>query len=255
MRWLLFAGAGLVAGAASGLLGVGGAALATPALRFLGVSPRLAIGTTVPVILPTTLTAAVTYGRAGLVDLPSATWTAAAGAFTTAFGALATRHVSGHALMLLSAGILLVLGIRSLAPAPVDEGDRLIRPSRGGLLALGAVAGFFSGLLGIGGGFLLVPAYIRFFDFPVKLALGTSLTVITLTVLPNIVAQAYVGNIDWRIAGLVTLGVVPGARIGALLAVRAPDKILRMLVGLGVVAVALAYAGLELAELFCPQCR
>jgi uncharacterized membrane protein YfcA len=49
--------------------------------------------------------------------------------------------------------------------------------------------------------------------------------------------------------------VVPGARIGALLAVRAPDKILRMLVGLGVVAVALAYAGLELAELFCPQCR
>jgi hypothetical protein len=255
VRWLLFAAAGLVAGMASGLLGIGGAAVATPALRFLSVSPRLAIGTTVPAILPTTLTAALTYGRAGLVDIGAATWTGVAGAFTAALGALATRHVSGHLLMLVSAGVLLVLGLRSLASESPEARDRPPRRNRGALLGLGAVAGFFSGLLGIGGGFLLVPAYIRFFRFPVKVALGTSLAVITLTVLPNVVAQAYVGNIDWPIAGLLTLGVVPGARLGALLAVRAPERILRILVALGVVAVALAYAGLELAELFCPECR
>ncbi|MGH9283347.1 MAG: sulfite exporter TauE/SafE family protein, partial [Acidimicrobiales bacterium] len=181
VRWLLFAAAGLVAGVASGLLGIGGAAVATPALRFLSVSPRLAIGTTVPVILPTTLTAALAYGRAGLVDMGAATWTGAAGAFTAALGALATRHVSGHLLMLVSAGVLLVLGLRALSPGGAEERDAAPLRNRGALLALGAVAGFFSGLLGIGGGFVLVPAYIRFFRFPTKMALGTSLAVISLT--------------------------------------------------------------------------
>ncbi|MGH2690468.1 MAG: sulfite exporter TauE/SafE family protein, partial [Actinomycetota bacterium] len=191
----------------------------------------------------------------GLVDVWAAAWTGAAGALTTALGALATRHVSGHLVMLVTAVILLVLGVRALAPEDPGAGDVQPRRTRGALLALGGVAGFFSGLLGIGGGFLLVPAYIHFFHFPVKVALGTSLAVITLTVLPNIVAHAYVGNIDWPIAALLTLGVVPGARLGAALAVRAPERILRTVVALGVVAVALAYAGLELAELFCPECR
>jgi hypothetical protein len=255
VRWLLFAGAGLAAGFASGLLGIGGAAVATPALRFLSVSPRLAIGTTVPVILPTTLTAALTYGRAGFVDIWAAGWTGAAGALTTVLGALATRHVSGHLLMLVTAGVLLVLGVRALAPGRSEARDLPPRHNPGALLALGGVAGFFSGLLGIGGGFLLVPAYIRLFRLPVKVALGTSLAVITLTVLPNIGAQAYVGNVDWPIAALLTLGVVPGAHLGAALAVRAPERVLRPVVALGIVAVALAYAGLELAELFCPECR
>jgi uncharacterized membrane protein YfcA len=251
VRWVLFAGAGLVAGAASGMLGIGGAALSTPLLRFLGVSPHLAIGTTVPVILPSTLTAAYTFRRADLVDARVAVWTAAAGAVAAPAGALATRHTSGHGLMLVLAGILLALGIQSLSPGTAAE--QTAEPPRRDpvlLLALGAVAGFFSGLLGIGGGFLLVPVYIRGLRFPVKRALGTSLAVITLTTLPNIAAQAYVGNVDWRVAGLLTLGVVPGARLGALVAVRAPERVIRPVVAVAVVGVALVYAALELAELF-----
>jgi uncharacterized protein len=251
VRWLLFAGAGLLAGAASGMLGIGGAALSTPLLRFLALSPRLAIGTTVPAILPSTLTAAYTYSRADLVDVPAAVWTAAAGAVAAPAGALATRHTSGHGLMLVLAAVLLALGVQSLQPG--TRAEQTAEPPRRNpalLLALGAVAGFFSGLLGIGGGFVLVPVYIRGFGFPVKLALGTSLAVIALTVLPNIAAQAYVGNVDWRVAGLLTLGVVPGARLGALAAVRAPEPVIRPLVAGAVVAVALVYAALELVELF-----
>lgn len=246
---LAFVVAGILAGAFSGLLGVGGAALATPLVRFLGLSPYLAIGTTVPVILPTTATGAWTYLRAGLVDMRAAAWTAASGAVAAVAGALTTRRVDGHSLMLATAGVLFVLGLRTLIGRPTGDRPAEPRPSPGPLLALGAVAGFVSGLLGIGGGFLLVPVFIRVFQFPVKLALGTSLAAITLTVFPNIIAQALVGNVDWGVAALLAVGVIPGARIGAAIAVLVPDQTLRTMVSVCVVAVALAYAAVELAAL------
>ncbi|MGH9269023.1 MAG: TSUP family transporter, partial [Acidimicrobiales bacterium] len=78
MKTLAFVLAGVAAGIFSGSLGVGGALLATPLIRFLGVPPYLAVGTTVPAILPTTVTGAWSYGRAGLLDLRTAAWAAAA---------------------------------------------------------------------------------------------------------------------------------------------------------------------------------
>lgn len=251
MRALSFVGAGLLAGAFSGALGVGGALLATPLVRFLGLAPYLAIGTTVPVMLPTTITGAWTYHREGLVDLRAAAWTAPSAAAAAVLGAFTTRRVDGHLLMILTAGIMLVLALRNPARRREAEPPAGRRPAPG-LVALGGVAGFFSGLLGIGGGFLLVPAYLRVFRFPVKTALGTSLTVIALTVAPNIAAQAFVGNVDWRVAVLLSLGVIPGARAGALLSIRAPERALRLAIPGALAVVALVYASIEVAALSSP---
>ncbi|MGH2706367.1 MAG: sulfite exporter TauE/SafE family protein [Actinomycetota bacterium] len=249
MKELAFVLAGVAAGVFSGALGVGGALLATPLIRFLGVAPYLAIGTTVPVMLPTTVTGAIIYRRAGLLDLRSAAWTAGAAAPATAAGAFTTRHVNGHALMLMTAAILVVLALRAFASRSGEEGQTEIRRSAASLVAVGVAAGFFSGLLGVGGGFILVPVFVRALRFPVKVALGTSLAVIALATVPNIAAQSLVGNIDWKVALLLALGVVPGARAGSLLAIRASERRLRIAIVVCVLVVGLAYAGVEAAAL------
>lgn len=245
---IAFVGAGVAAGIFAGSMGVGGALVATPLIRFLGVSPYLAVGTTVPVLLPTTLVAAFTYRRAGFLETRAAGWTALGGVGGAVAGAFTTRRVNGHVLMLATAAVLIVLVARMI-PGGDEAPPSRPRRSPGGFVVVGAAAGFFSGLLGIGGGFLMVPAFIQLFGMPVKTALGTSLAVIVVTAVPNLVTQQVVGNIDWRVALLLTVGVIPGARIGALLSIRARDRLLRITVVTAILIVAVIYAVVELAAL------
>lgn len=250
---------GLAAGIFSGAMGIGGAIVATPLIRFAGISPYLAIGTTMPAILPATITGAWTYLRARLVDARAAAFIGLAGGSFSFVGARATRAVDGHLLMLLTAFVLLAVAIRlpDRGPREKEEMQEAEAPAatstdRRGIwryLLIGAFAGFFSGLLGIGGGFVVVPALIRLFSFPIKKALGTSLAVIALMALPNIAGQSQAGNIEWQVAIFLALGMVPGARLGAALAIRSSDKKLRLVVSAALGAIALIYALSEVAAL------
>lgn len=247
MTALLFVAAGAASGFFSGALGVGGAALATPLVRFLGVDPFLAIGSTVPAILPSTLTGAYTYAKAGLVDRRSVLWTSLGGSAATVAGAYATRAIpgDGHLLMVITAVVLLFLAVRLIPSRGHVEPVSVPHTSALALTGVGAAAGFFSGLLGIGGGFLMVPLFLRVMRMPTKVALGTSLAVITITVVPNIAAQWAVGNIDWRVAGLLAVGVIPGARAGAKAAIRANQRFLRIAIAVSLATVALMYGIFE----------
>jgi len=250
MQTFLYVASGLAAGIFSGGLGVGGAVLATPLIRLLGTTPYLAVGTTVPAILPSTVTGAWTYYKAGLVDRRAALWIAAGGSLAAFAGARSTRLFDGHVLMLATAALLFILALRLIPDPPKEEeGGDGKRASVAGLLGLGLVSGFFSGLLGIGGGFMMVPVMIRFLRFEVKVALGTSLMVISVTVIPNIIGHAMEGNIDWRKAALLAIGVIPGARLGATLAIKAKDRSLRRTLGVALAIVALAYAAFEITAL------
>ena len=242
--------AGLVSGLLSGGVGVGGAVIATPLIRALGIGPYLAIGSTVPAILPSTITGALTYRKAGLINFRVALWTASSAVPGSLVGALATRSVDGHILMLVTAAVLLVLAVRTFPSGshPPEE-TPASRPAIPALVTIGAVTGVLSGLLGVGGGFVLVPSYLRFLRLPVKVALGTSLTVISITVIPNLVGQSLVGNIRWDVAILLALGVIPGARIGALAAIRTDPQRLRSIVAVVLGLVAIGYGAFELAAL------
>lgn len=251
MRTLAFVLSGVAAGIFSGALGVGGALLATPLIRFLGVSPYLAVGTTVPVLLPTALVGAWTYGRAGLLDPHAAGWTALGGVAAALAGALTTRRVNGHVLMLVTGALIAVLAFRALTESDLENATPRKHPRHpAGFVGLGVVAGFLSGLLGIGGGFVMVPAFIRIFRLPVKVALGSSLAVIAVTAIPNMVGQWLVRNIDWEVALYLAIGVIPGARIGSLIAIRSRERTLRIVIAIAVIAIALIYAWIELTELF-----
>jgi uncharacterized protein len=250
MRTIAFILTGLASGIFSGGLGVGGASVATPLVRFLGLGPYQAVGSTVPMILPGSLTGAWTYLRAGLVDKRAVLWTAlSAGVFAFA-GARATRLINGHLLMLGVAAVLFVLALRLLPDHNPESEPRPPVRSRSGFAIVGAVAGFCSGLLGVGGGFVMVPVFIRWFRLPTKVALGTSLCVIALTVVPNVLGQTIAGNVAWKAALLLCIGVVPGARIGAVAAISASDKMLRRIMALALCVTAIGYAAFEIWGLF-----
>src|SRR5438132_2416029 len=100
--------AGVVTGVLSGAFGVGGAVISTPAVRALGASALLAVGTTLPSIFPSALTGTVRYTREHLVDWSIVIWTAPYGLVAAVGGSLLSHAVPGHGhvLMLLTAGLI-----------------------------------------------------------------------------------------------------------------------------------------------------
>jgi uncharacterized membrane protein YfcA len=242
--WELLGGVliGFAAGVLSGMFGVGGGIVMTPGLQLgLGAAPIVALATPLPVILPTALTGAWRYRRAGEIDLRAGAWMAATGIPASALGALATEIVDTHLLLVVTAALLAWQAVSVLRGS-----DRRAAEARGHagplpFLTIGALAGFVSGLLGIGGGIVMVPLMVSWLGIPLKRALGTSLAAIVLLVLPGTAVHAANGNIDWALCGVLIIGAVPGARIGAGIALGTAERTLRILVGGFLLLVAIVY--------------
>jgi uncharacterized protein len=278
LRDALTVALGVAAGVMSGVFGVGGAVVSTPGIRVLGASAVDAVGTTLPSIIPGAASGVLRYRQEGLIDGRAVVATAPAGMAAAVAGALLTRAVpgEGHALMLATAGLLAVSAVRTAAaPWPAADPDldaalALAGPPGGtrgaptgpaapappaaqfrpaALAAIGAAAGLLAGLLGIGGGVILVPGLAQAAGFELKRAIATSLACVGLMAVPGTVTHALLGTIDWRFALALTVGMVPGARIGATLAIRAGDRRLRLVVGAFLAVTAVLYAAGEVAAL------
>jgi uncharacterized membrane protein YfcA len=234
--------AGVATGVLSAAFGVGGAVLSTPAIRLLGVSAAMAVGTTLPSILPSAATGTWRYSRERLVRWPVVAWTAPAGMAASVAGAFLSKEVpgDGHWLMILTAVLLGVTAWRMVHERPVPPPGHRPRPAL--LVAIGTAAGLLSGLLGVGGGTVMVPGFTELARIPLKAAIATSLVCVGVFAVPGTLAHWSVGDIDWRTAILLSVGVVPGARLGSHLSVRAAEARLRTTVAafLGVIAVAYA---------------
>jgi uncharacterized membrane protein YfcA len=243
---------GFASGVASGAVGIGGAILSTPGIRWaLDVPAVIAIGTTLPVIVPTAITGVVAYIRTGFVETRAAVVAAAAGSCFAVLGALVTDVVQGEVLLIATAVLILVLAYRML-PRPGDDHETHVprfEPTIPVLLVIGAVSGFVSGLLGVGGGVILVPVLSGLLRFPIKTAIGTSLAVVAAQAIPGTITHAQLGHIDWHIAGGLVIGVIPGARIGSKLAIATEDRRLRLVVAVSLAVLALIFGGTELRQL------
>jgi hypothetical protein len=242
---------GFVAGIQSGAFGVGGAILTTPAVQvLLGAPPIVAVGTPLPVIFPTTLAGMQAYRRAGQIDYRAVAWAAPPGAVGAAGGALLTKVVDARYLLLATAALIawqaFRVGVGRIA-APIP--GRPVRPSSGAFVLMGLAGGFASGLLGIGGGVVMIPVMVGVLKIPLKRALGTSLVIIAIMVVPGTIVHAILGHIDWAIVLWLSLGVIPGAAIGSRWTIRARERTLRLTVATFLMVVALAYAALEVHDL------
>jgi uncharacterized membrane protein YfcA len=242
---------GLAAGVMSGLFGIGGGTVMTPAVQvLLGASPIVALATPLPAIFPTAITGAWTYRQGGQLDERAAAWIVGPGIVGAAAGAALTDVVETHLLLIVTAILLAREAVGILRGARRREAAG--EPSSGTPLQLAGIglgAGFVSGLLGVGGGIIMVPLLVGILRMPLKRALGTSLLAIVALVIPGTIVHAALGHIDWAIFAALSVGAVPGARIGARLALGTRERTLRLLVGSFLLVVALAYGAVEVVHL------
>ncbi|MDH3207232.1 MAG: sulfite exporter TauE/SafE family protein [Gemmatimonadota bacterium] len=210
-----------VVGLSLGLLGGGGSVLAVPIFVYvLGYGAKEAIAMSLAVVGVTSLVAAVVHWRAGYVDLRvAATFAPVAMAGTFAGTRLATL-VSGTFQLTLFALVLLVSAVfmfRDASPRLLEalEGKRT---PLGPIIAEALLVGVMTGLVGVGGGFLVVPALALLAKVPMRVAVGTSLAVIALN--GAVGFAGYLGQVEvpWLFMGafaaVATVGALGGSRLG-----------------------------------------
>lgn len=275
---------GLGAGVLSGMFGVGGAVLTTPGIRLFGATPIAAVGSTIPAIVPGALWGTYRYARAGLVDWRLGLLSGVSGAGLAVAGAWVAGLFDARWLMVLTALLLAASGARLLTPprrpaegevtrprgatprppppawglpaepeaSPAAVSTAVGRPPHtttpsGAALAVGVVAGFVAGLLGVGGGVVMMPLFTSVLRVPIKTAVPSSLVAVAIFSVPAMVAHAVLGHIDWAYAALLVGGGVPGAQLGSKLTIGASERAVRLMLGGFFVAIALLYGGRELA--------
>jgi uncharacterized membrane protein YfcA len=213
----------LLIGITLGLLGGGGSILTVPVFVYvLHYDPKFAIAMSLPVVGATSLVGAIGHWRAGNVRIPSALAFgvfAMTGAYTAA---RLSRHVTGRTqlfllsvVMLVAAALMLRDSFRPAALAPVPLSPVALRLT---LAAAGLSVGVVTGVIGIGGGFLIVPALVLLARVPMRQAVGTSLLVIAMNSLAGFLGQHDASAVPVRFVVTFSAVAMGGILAGAQLA-------------------------------------
>lgn len=229
-------------GLSLGLTGAGGSILTLPVLVYLaGVPPQEAVGVSLFVVGAAALAGAYQRWRAGEFHPRAAMMFGAAGMAGAAIGARFTKLVPGPVLMSAFAVLMLVVGVRMLFGKGADaEPEPECHPGR--CLMAGAGTGILTGFIGVGGGFLLMPALMRFARLPIRTATGTSLAVIAVNSLIGWVSHFPSSAGHWPLMTLFALLAVVGTVVGKRLSSRLPAARLRQ----GFAVMVLVTAGIVL---------
>ena len=236
----------LAIGLSLGLLGSGGSILTVPVLHYLvGQPEKLAIGGSLLVVGLIAVAAAVPYAFSRQVDWRNVAWFGLPGMAGAWLGATLARWVPGPVQLALFALVMLVAAWRMLRGGVMQRPDH--EPRRLAVVAGGIGVGALSGLVGVGGGFLIVPALVLLAGVPMASAVGTSLAVIALNSFTGFlkylgVLQQQSLELDWRVlltvAGVGVIGSFAGHRLGR----RLPQATLRRLFGVFLVVMGLFIA-------------
>ncbi len=231
----------LTVGLVFGLLGAGGSILTVPIMVYaLGQDPKVAIVMSLPIVGGVALVGVFRHWRAGNVDLRTAIPFGVAAMIGAFGGARLARFLGGGTQLTLLAILMLGAAVSMFRNASVpekpatDSRDRELGPM---VLGIGMLTGVLTGIVGIGGGFLLVPALVLLAKVPMQAAVGTSLVVITLNTVAGYLG--YLGTVDvpWRIVGLFGGIAAVGIVIGTALLPRIPQATLKRAFAVLLVAV------------------
>jgi len=273
-------GMGGVVGFLSGMFGVGGGFLMTPLLMFIGVPPAVTVGTQANQLIAASISGVLGHWRRNNVDVKMGLVLLAGGALGSVVGIAVFERLQDLGQIDLTISLLYVLllgvvGVSMLVESvaamlrrrrPVSRAELHRHTWLHGLpfktrfprsrlyisallpFAIGVFGGILVSVMGIGGGFLLVPAMIYLLGMPTALVAGTSLFQIVFTTAAVTVMQATVNHtVDVMLALLLLLGGVVGAQFGSRLGGRLRGETARALLALLVVAVAVAVA-IQLVE-------
>lgn len=264
---------GFLVGVLSGMFGVGGGFVTTPLLIFYGIPPTVAVASATTQITGASVSGVMVHMRRGGLDLKMGLVMIVGGLFGSVVGAGLFRLLQStgqidvainflYVIILSSIGGLMLkdalvalgyLGVRGNGGKPAPRHNRWVAslPLRwrfysSGLyispiapVTLGFVAGMMTVFLGIGGGFILVPAMIYLLAMPARVVIGTSLFMVLVvsgatTMVHALTTQA----VDIVLAGLLLVGGVVGAQYGALLTLRVKPDLLRLALAVVILLVA-----------------
>jgi uncharacterized membrane protein YfcA len=270
-------GMGLAVGYISGMFGVGGGFLMTPLLIFIGVSPAVAVATVSSHIVASSFTGAITYWRRRAIDIALAMMLLSAGIVGTAVGVWVFDALRALDQLELMISLCYVILLTSVGGMMVYESVGAIVRTRHGMpatvrrpgshtwihglplklrfkrskiyvsaipvWAIGFVMGFVGAIMGIGGGFLLVPMLIYFLRVSTTTVIGTSMVLTLITMASATVMHAATNHqVDAVLALILIIGGVIGAQFGARTGQNMRGERLRLLLGLLVLAVGLRFA-------------
>ena len=266
--WIVMLGG--LTGILSGLFGVGGGFLTTPLLIFYGIPPTVAAASASTQVTGASVTGVLAHGKRGGVDYRMGLVMVAGGVIGSGFGALLFRFFRsiGQIDVVISALYVILLG--SIGMLMAREAVQAIRGTgstqaarrrhhplvaslpmrwrfyRSGLyisplapLVVGIAVGILTMLMGVGGGFILVPAMLYILGMSANVVVGTSLyNILFVTMASTIMHSLTTKAVDIVLVFLLLLGSVSGAQIGSQIAVKAKPEMLRLILAAIVLAVA-----------------
>lgn len=229
--------AGGVIGLALGGLGGGGSVLAVPALIYLlHFTPAQATTASLIIVTLTSVTALAGHARDGNVAWRTGLLFAAAGIVPAMIAGAVAGHLPNAVLTIAFAVIAALAALRMLRPAHTEPPGP-VNPRKAG--AAGAGLGAVTGFLGVGGGFLAVPALVGVLGLTMRRAVGTSLLVITINSMAALTARAGSGTqLEWAVIAPFTAAAILGAWDGKRLSKRLKGQTLQRVFAYVLLAVA-----------------
>lgn len=263
---------GGLTGILSGLFGVGGGFLTTPLLIFYGIPPTVAAASAATQVTGASVSGVIAHGKRGGVDYRMGMVMVGGGVVGALFGAALFRLLQALGQIDVVINILYVVMLGTIGSLMLREAIDALRPStaaaqprkrrhhplvaglpfrwrfyRSGLyisplapLILGVIVGILTMLMGVGGGFILVPAMLYLLGMSGNVVVGTSLYQILFVTMVTTMTHALTTKaVDIVLAGLLLLGSVMGAQFGTQIALKARPELLRLVLAAIVIAVAL----------------
>ena len=268
---------GAAVGFLSGMFGVGGGFLITPLLIFYNIPPAIAVATGANQVVASSISGALSHFKKGTIDFKLGTVLLAGGVVGSTVGVWVFSLLRSVGQLDLFVSLLYVALLGTVGGMMLVESVRAMRRAAGGgaaslrkpgqhnwihrlplkmrfrasklfvsvipVLGLGAIIGFLASIMGVGGGFIMVPALIYLLKVPTNVVVGTSLFQIVFTAAYTTIVHATTNQtVDVVLAFLLMIGGVAGAQYGAKAGQRLRGEQLRALLALLVVAVALRLA-------------
>ena len=276
VNWLVIIALGMGVGFLSGMFGVGGGFLMTPLLVFTGIPSTVAVATTLSHITASSMSGALSQWRRQGIDFVMAGVMLGGGIFGTLAGVwlFALMRRQGQMDLIVALGYVLMLG--SIGTIMLRESLATLRAHRTGItpsrrmvnrgwiqalpfkmrfrqsrlyisvippIVIGFVVGALSAIMGIGGGFIIVPAMIYILRMPTNVVMGTSLAqIIAVTAITTVLQSTSNYAVDIILAGLLVIGGVVGAQLGVRAGAKLRGEQLRLLLAVIVLTVAAGLA-------------
>jgi len=271
VNWLVIIALGLGVGFLSGMFGVGGGFLMTPLLVFIGIPSTVAVATTLSHVTASSMSGALTQWRKRAIDFTMAGVMLAGGILGTLCGVWLVALMRRQGQMDLIVSLTYVIMLGTIGIIMLRESLATLRAYRSGVtvssrpvhrgwiqalpfkmrfrqsrlyisvippVAIGFAVGALSAIMGIGGGFIIVPAMIYILRMPTNVVMGTSLVqIIAVTAITTLLQATSNYAVDIILAGLLVVGGVVGAQLGVTVGARLRGEQLRLLLALIVLAV------------------